>query len=59
MATDQCEFWGAFRVARRANVEVLERGFDTNSMHIKARHDGYKRLEGSPIHQRSINFFWV
>jgi len=53
---DQCEFWGAFRVARRANVEVLERGFDTNSMHIKARHDGYKRLEGSPIHQRSINF---
>jgi len=53
---DQCEFWHSFRVARRANVEVLDYEYLDKSFRIKARHDGYTRLNGNPVHQRQIEF---
>jgi uncharacterized heparinase superfamily protein len=53
---DQCEFWGAFRVARRGKphdvrFEALDHGF-----RLSAWHDGYMRLPGKPTHAR--RFRW-
>ena len=53
---DQCEFWSAFRVARRGRprdvvFERLEDGF-----RLTGWHDGYERLRGRPRHQRE--FVW-
>jgi hypothetical protein len=45
------EVWSSFRVARRANVEILEDQEDN----IIARHDGYKRI--GAIHKRQWKFF--
>lgn len=53
---DQCEFWHSFRVARRANVEVLDFSHDNSSFRITAKHDGYTRLNENPIHQRELKF---
>ncbi len=53
---DQCEFWQSFRVARRARVMVKEQNMTNNRLFINAFHDGYQRLEGKPVHQRSIDF---
>lgn len=53
---DQCEFWGAFRVARRADVEVIEKQINEDFLYIKAKHTGYTRLSGNPVHQRSVKF---
>ena len=49
---DQSEFWAAFRVGRRARVELhrfetLGRGFV-----LEAAHDGYSHLAGAPRHVR-------
>jgi len=49
---DQCEFWGAFRVARRANVSEVHFEGTPNSFSLAASHDGYRRLPGKPIHTR-------
>jgi uncharacterized heparinase superfamily protein len=51
---DQCEFWAAFRVGRRARVqrrryEELEGGFV-----LEGAHDGYEHLAGSPRHIRTL-----
>jgi uncharacterized heparinase superfamily protein len=53
---DQCEFWSAFRVARRGQprdvvFERLEDGF-----RLSGWHDGYERLPGRPRHRRE--FLW-
>lgn len=53
---DQCEFWGAFRVARRANVRILEKQISDSGIYIRGTHDGYKRLKGNPIHERAVSF---
>ncbi|MGM0582449.1 MAG: heparinase II/III domain-containing protein [Bacteroidota bacterium] len=53
---DQCEFWHAFRVARRANVEVLNYSHQDDMLKICAQHNGYSRLRGNPIHRRSVRF---
>lgn len=51
------EVWNEFRVARRAypfdlKIEELE-----NFTNISCAHDGYKRLNGKPIHIRNWQFF--
>ena len=51
---DQCEFWAAFRVGRRARVqrrryEELDGGFL-----LEGAHDGYEHLAGSPRHIRTL-----
>jgi len=53
---DSSEVWGGFRVARRAypldlRIEELE-----NFVNISCAHDGYKRLNGNPIHRRNWQF---
>jgi uncharacterized heparinase superfamily protein len=45
------EVWSSFRVARRANVEILEDKEDS----IVAQHDGYKKI--GVIHKRQWKFF--
>lgn len=50
---DQCDFWGAFRVARRARVKRLEYAL-TDSLKLVAEHNGYVHLAGHPIHRRSF-----
>ena len=49
------EVWAGFRVARRAKIHKVETSTNNGSIYLSAQHDGYKRLNGSPIHQRS----WV
>jgi uncharacterized heparinase superfamily protein len=48
---DSSEVWAGFRVARRANVRVLERP-EAGSPSLQASHDGYRRLSGAPVHRR-------
>jgi uncharacterized heparinase superfamily protein len=53
---DQCEFWAAFRVARRGRPRdvrwrPLARGF-----RLEGWHDGYARLPGRPLHHRAFRW---
>lgn len=51
---DQCEFWAAFRVARRAHPrDVVFRERD-GGFALEGWHDGYRRLSGRPRHARRI-----
>jgi len=50
------EVWGSFRVARRAKVFNIENTHKDNNIKVSACHDGYKRLQGKPIHCREWNF---
>ena len=50
------EVWAGFRVARRAKIHKVETLIDNEKIYLSAKHDGYKRLHGSPIHQRSWFF---
>ena len=50
---DQCEFWGAFRVARRGRPLGVEwQVLEEAGFRLTASHDGYQRLPGRPLHQR-------
>ena len=49
---DQCEMWAAFRVGRRGYPYDVQWIPSNNDFHLKAWHDGYKRLKGSPKHSR-------
>jgi uncharacterized heparinase superfamily protein len=53
----QSEVWGAHRCARRARplYARLGRGAD-GSLIFEGAHDGYKRLTGSPIHNRRVTW---
>ncbi|HEX2255865.1 MAG TPA: alginate lyase family protein [Afifellaceae bacterium] len=51
------EVWAAFRVARRARpfgLNVDERG---GEVVVRCAHDGYRRLRGRPVHERTWQFF--
>ncbi|HEY5658804.1 MAG TPA: alginate lyase family protein, partial [Myxococcota bacterium] len=53
---DQCEFWAAFRVARRGRPrDVAWRPLDAG-FELEGWHDGYERLPGRPRHRR--RFRW-
>ncbi len=45
---DSSEVWAGFRCARRA----IPRDVEVTPTTVKAAHDGYERLAGSPIHRR-------
>lgn len=51
------EVWGSFRVARRAYPFDLKIKELKNFTSISCSHDGYKRLNGKPIHKRNWKFF--
>lgn len=50
---DSSEVWGAFRVARRAQVSAVETESSPKlGLRLRARHGGYRRLPGGPFHSR-------
>ena len=53
---DSSEVWSGFRVARRAKISGVQTSNDNENIYLSAQHDGYKRLNGSPIHNRSWIF---
>ncbi|HNY28043.1 MAG TPA: alginate lyase family protein [Candidatus Sumerlaeota bacterium] len=53
---DQCEFWGGFRVARRAHPRDVAWTPETEGFHLEAWHDGYERLPGCPRHRRVFDW---
>lgn len=53
---DQCEFWGAFRVGRRARVHDVRYEPSETGFRLSGWHDGYRHLPGRPTHFRE--FVW-
>jgi len=53
---DQCEFWAAFRVARRGRARDVQWQPSAGGFRLSAWHDGYCRLGGAPRHRRE--FIW-
>ena len=51
---DSSEVWSAFRVARRARPFDLAVERSESALQVACSHDGYRRLEGEPVHRRSI-----
>ena len=51
---DQSEFWAAFRVASRAHPSHVLWEPRPDGFEISGEHDGYKRLPGAPVHQRTF-----
>ena len=51
-AANSSEVWGAFRVARRAQVMNVTTHEDALALVLQASHNGYQRLKGMPIHTR-------
>jgi hypothetical protein len=51
LGRNSSEIWSSFRVARRANVEILEDKEES----IVAQHDGYEKM--GTIHKRQWKFF--
>jgi uncharacterized heparinase superfamily protein len=53
---DQCEFWAAFRVARRGRPRDVVFVRRPGGFTLEGWHDGYARLAGAPRHER--RFAW-
>jgi len=54
---DQSEFWGTFRVARRAHPQNVTFEKTTDGFRLSGEHDGYSRLPGRPVHRRRFRWF--
>jgi len=54
--SDQAEFWGAFRVARRGHPVVREWTPLEESFRLVAEHDGYRRWPSAAVHTRHFRF---
>ncbi|WP_378228212.1 heparinase II/III family protein [Aquamicrobium segne] len=50
------EVWSGFRVARRARPRDLSIERENDSYIVACAHDGYRRLEGGPLHRRHWAF---
>lgn len=53
---DQCEMWGAFRVARRGYPRDVAWQPSATGFSLSGWHDGYLRLPGRPVHSRRIQW---
>jgi uncharacterized heparinase superfamily protein len=53
---DQCEFWDAFKMARRARLSGVEFREQPDGFTLRGRHDGYRRLPQRAVHYRE--FVW-
>jgi uncharacterized heparinase superfamily protein len=51
---DSSEVWSSFRVARRARPFNVRMEIASNAAVISGAHDGYRRLKGKVIHERSF-----
>lgn len=54
---DQCEFWGAFRVARRGRPREVKWEPEGQGFRLQGWHDGYQRLPGRPRHHRTFRWY--
>ena len=54
---DQCEFWAAFRVARRGRPRDVAWRELSNGFELEGWHDGYERLRGRPRHRRRFRWY--
>jgi uncharacterized heparinase superfamily protein len=52
---DQCEFYDAFRVARRAHPRVERHEARDDGFVLEGSHDGYRHLPGAPVHRRRFD----
>ena len=52
--TDQAEFFGAFRVGRRGRPRDVAARVSAEGLQVSGWHDGYRRLDGRPIHHREL-----
>jgi len=50
------EVWSGFRVARRAQPQALSIQQDDGGWIVACAHDGYRRLDGEPLHHRTWHF---
>jgi uncharacterized heparinase superfamily protein len=50
------EVWSGFRVARRAYPFALDVQQTGGGIQVSCSHDGYRRLDGAPIHRRTWEF---
>lgn len=50
---NQTEVWGAFRAARRARATLARVADLGDHIEVTASHDGYRHLEGRPVHRRT------
>jgi uncharacterized heparinase superfamily protein len=53
---DQCEFWAAFRVARRGRPHEVRWAPFEGGFRLQGWHDGYTRLRGKPKHARRLTW---
>jgi uncharacterized heparinase superfamily protein len=51
---DQCEFFAAFRVGRRARPRDVVARVTDDGLQLSGWHDGYQRLAGRPVHHREL-----
>ena len=55
--SDQCEFWGSFRVGRRARILGTTWSPEQTRFSLRASHDGYMRLQGKQV-RHTRQFVW-
>ncbi|WP_437525872.1 alginate lyase family protein [Sorangium sp. So ce726] len=48
------EVWSAFRVGRRAHAQIRRIDHAPSSLAAEAEHDGYRFLQGAPVHRRKL-----
>jgi uncharacterized heparinase superfamily protein len=53
---DQCEFWQAFRVARRGRPHDVQWQPLPGGFRLRGWHDGYCRLPAHPVHRRQFTY---
>lgn len=53
---DQGEFWASFRLGRRANLVSRSLSRDDDALVLEGTHDGYRSMEGRPLHNRRMRF---
>jgi len=53
---DQCEFWAAFRVARRGRPRDVRWAPFDGGFRLQGWHDSYTRLRGKPKHTRQLTW---
>jgi hypothetical protein len=51
---NQCAFWGDFRATRLPTVQLGTVQRVEGAVLVSASHDGYRHLQGGPIHQRVL-----
>ncbi|HUF10416.1 MAG TPA: alginate lyase family protein [Rhodothermales bacterium] len=54
---DQSDFWGVFRVGRRAYPRSVTFTEDDRGFSLEGEHTGYDHLTGRPVHRR--RFRWI